>query len=103
VIGCLDNPPSATTSPPHRLYNIGNDRSESLKDFLHTLETIIGKKAQIQLEALQPGDVKETIADIRETKKAFGFEPKTQIHEGLTAFVNWYKEFYGREHSDETL
>ena len=101
VVACLDHPPgisrgsASTLSVPHRLYNIGNDRSESLMDFLHTLEAIIGKKAQIQLEPLQPGDVKETIADIQATQKDFGFKPKTHIEEGLREFVTWYRNFYG--------
>lgn len=91
VVACLDHPPGLC----HRLYNIGNDRSESLMHFLETLETIIGKKAKIQLAPLQPGDVKETIADIAATQKDFGFKPQTHIQEGLQKFVGWYRNFYG--------
>jgi UDP-glucuronate 4-epimerase len=44
---------------------------------------------------MQPGDVKETIADIEATRRDFGFEPKTNIEDGLKKFVEWYKEYYG--------
>ena len=94
TIACLDTPP-APEAAQHRLYNLGNDRAESLMDFIHTLEKIIGKKAHINLMPIQPGDVKETIADITKTTQDFGFQPKTNIDEGLTHFVHWYREFYG--------
>jgi UDP-glucuronate 4-epimerase len=92
TIGCLDNP--GTDSNLHRVYNIGNNRSEELLDFIQVLETAIGKKAKMNLLPMQPGDVKETVADIDATIKDFGFNPKTDIQEGLTNFVNWYKSFY---------
>lgn len=90
VIRSLDLPLPAT----HRLYNIGNNRSESLMHFINVLEQHLGKKALIRFKPLQPGDVKETIADITETTRDFGFMPKTHIEEGLKNFVSWYKEFY---------
>ncbi|MDB6096523.1 MAG: capsular biosynthesis protein CpsI [Francisellaceae bacterium] len=100
IIACLNKPPFKIKElnscfVPHRLYNLGNDQSESLLDFIKTLEKIIGKKAILRLEDMQPGDVKETIADISETTRDLGFIPKTNISEGLTHFVNWYKNFYG--------
>jgi UDP-glucuronate 4-epimerase len=106
TLACLDNPgscsiPQATSQealsssrPPHRVYNIGNNKSEPLMNFIHTLENIIGKKANIQFEDMQPGDVKETIADISDTTRDFGFLPKTNIEEGLQNFVSWYRGFY---------
>lgn len=95
TIACLDNPPNPH-SPLHRIYNIGNNRSEPLMGFIQTLENIIGKKAKIRFEAMQPGDVKETIADISDTTRDFGFLPKTHITEGLTQFVSWYRKYYER-------
>ena len=97
TIACLDNPPTKgieSASVPHRIYNIGNNRSEALMGFIQTLENIIGKKAIIRFEAMQPGDVKETIADIEDTTRDFGFLPKTHIEEGLTNFVSWYRHYY---------
>lgn len=97
TIGCLDNPmedEGEANGAPHRVYNIGNNRSEELMDFIKTLEKCIGKEAKMQLEPMQPGDVKETVADIDTTIKDFGFDPKTNIDEGLANFVAWYKEYY---------
>ncbi len=94
VLSCLEKPPVASTHPRHRIYNIGNDRSESLMDFLHTLERLTGKKAHIHFEDLQPGDVIETIADISDTTQDFGFKPRVNIEEGLQHFISWYKGFY---------
>lgn len=102
TIACLDNPTeinasissNTTSSRLSRIYNIGNNQSEALMDFIHTLEDIIGKKARIRFEEMQPGDVKETIADIADTTKDFGFLPKTNIQEGLKSFVKWYRDYY---------
>jgi UDP-glucuronate 4-epimerase len=43
---------------------------------------------------MQPGDVKETSADISKAKKLLGFEPKVDVEEGVKRFVEWYKDFY---------
>jgi len=95
VIAALDKPPLLLpNSVPHRIYNLGNDRSENLMDFIATLEKIIGKKARLQLLPMQPGDVKETLADITETTQDLGFIPLTNIDQGLLNFVNWYQDFY---------
>lgn len=98
TIACLNKPPGtqnvAEKIVPHRVYNIGNNRSENLMDFIQTLERIIGQKAKIRFEAIQPGDVKETIADITDTTRDFNFIPITNIEEGLTNFVKWYRNFY---------
>jgi UDP-glucuronate 4-epimerase len=44
---------------------------------------------------MQPGDVKETYADINATRRDFGFEPKTSLDEGVSRFVEWYQGYYG--------
>lgn len=86
---------AATDCVPHRVYNIGNNRSEPLMYFIETLENLIGKKAKIRFEGMQAGDVKETIADIKESTRDFGFIPKTNIEAGLQQFVTWYRNYYG--------
>ncbi len=101
TIGCLDNPAKQSDIDKNcpgklsRVYNIGNNRSENLMDFIHVIESELGKKARIKFEDMQPGDVKETIADISDTTRDFGFIPKTNIQEGLKQFVNWYRSYYG--------
>lgn len=93
IILCLDNLPKANPVR-HKVYNLGNNTSENLLDYVHTLEETIGKKAVINLMPMQDGDVKETYADITDSIKDFGFSPKTNIKDGLPKFVKWYKEYY---------
>lgn len=76
------------------IYNLGNNRSENLMDFIGVLENHLGKKAQLDFQPLQPGDVKETIADISSSKKDFAFSPQTNIADGLKSFVTWYQQYY---------
>jgi UDP-glucuronate 4-epimerase len=83
-----------TTEKLFNLYNLGNNRSENLMDFIHELERQIGVEAKIDFQPMQPGDVKETVADITNSKRDFGFVPKTNIQLGLKNFVAWYKEHY---------
>ena len=87
--GCLP-----TGSPPHAIYNLGNNKPEKLTDFIATIERVLGVEAKLQLEPMQPGDVPTTYADIEASQRDFGFEPKTQISEGLAKFVGWYKDYY---------
>ncbi len=95
VVSCLDGPAEPVDGkPPHRVYNIGNHRSEKLMDFISILEQALGRKAEIDFQPMQPGDVKETYADIEATQRDFGFEPSTSIEEGIPRFVEWYREFY---------
>jgi UDP-glucuronate 4-epimerase len=91
VIACLDRPPAAGE---HRLYNIGNNRPEALADFIATLERLLGRTALRREEPMQPGDVKETYADIAAITRDIGFAPKTPLAEGLSQFVAWYRDFY---------
>ncbi len=93
TIAVADGPPVAET-PPCRIYNIGNNRSEKLPDFIAEIERATGKKAIIQKEPMQPGDVKETYADIDPIQRDFGFAPKTSIAEGIPKFVAWYRDYY---------
>ena len=63
-------------------------------DFIKIIENEIGREAIINFLPMQKGDVGETFADIQETREAFGFDPKTNISEGLVKFVSWYKDFH---------
>jgi len=96
VLGCLDKPPAIEgDGAPARVYNIGNNRSEELMHFIRIIEDALGIKAEIEFLPMQKGDVQETFADIEDTRRDFGFEPKTTIEEGLPKLVAWYREFYG--------
>lgn len=102
IVGVLDNPPKDDgkakplgSTAPHVVYNIGNHRSESLLHMIEVLESAIGKKAERILEPMQPGDVKETFADIDAIRAAVGFEPTTTIEDGIPKFVRWYRAYHG--------
>ncbi|HEU5019021.1 MAG TPA: NAD-dependent epimerase/dehydratase family protein [Pseudolabrys sp.] len=92
VVASVDKRP--VTDPPHRLYNLGNNRSEKLTDFIAMLERALGKKAKLRLEPMQPGDVVKTYADIERARDELGFEPTTPMSVGIPKFVKWYREFY---------
>jgi UDP-glucuronate 4-epimerase len=102
VVGVLDNPPkddgtikAAGSNAPHRVYNIGNHRSEELTRMIGVLEQSIGKTAEKIYEPMQPGDVKETYADISAIQRDVGFAPTTAIDVGIPNFVEWYREYHG--------
>jgi UDP-glucuronate 4-epimerase len=93
VIAALDRPPANT--PPHAVYNLGNHKSEKLTDFIAAIEQAVGRKAQMQMEPMQAGDVPATYADIADSTRDLGWKPTTPIAEGIPRFVAWYREFYG--------
>ncbi len=92
ILGALAHEPSA--KPPHSVYNLGNHKSEKLTDFIATLERALGKKARMNFEPMQPGDVASTFADIEASRRDLGFEPKTPIAQGIPRFVEWYRNYY---------
>ena len=95
VVGVLDNPPPRVDgAPPYRLYNIGNSRSEALMDFIGLIERSLGKKAEYQLLPMEPGDIKETYADISAIERDIGFAPTTPISVGIPRFIEWFKAYH---------
>jgi len=94
VLGVADYPLPEDLRLPYEIFNIGNNRPEHLMHFIEVIEQTLGRKAEILFEPMQPGDVKETFADIDAIRKAVGFQPSTSIDKGIPAFVQWYREFY---------
>lgn len=90
-----DNPDSATSYAPYKLYNIGNNNPVELMKYIETLEDCLGKKAEKNLLPLQAGDVPATYADVDDLIKDVGFKPQTTIEEGIKKFVEWYRGYYG--------
>lgn len=84
----------------YKVYNIGNSKPEDLLTFVTTLEEclknarVIDKPVEKEFLPMQPGDVYQTFADTADFEKDFGFKPMTSINDGLSAFANWYKNFY---------
>lgn len=96
TVAALDRP--ATPGPdtvPHRIYNLGNEHTETLMDFIGAVEKALGIKAQMQFEPMQPGDVQKTSANIDASRRDLGFDPSTTIDVGIPRFVEWYKSYYG--------
>jgi UDP-glucuronate 4-epimerase len=89
-----EHPEPSSSYSSYKIYNIGNHHPVKLLDFIQMLEEIIGKKAQIELLPMQPGDVKETYAEMADLQKDFGFSPRTSLKDGLSHFVNWYKQYH---------
>ena len=78
----------------HKIYNLGNNKPESLLKLLKLLEKFTGKQAKIKKTGMQLGDVRHTYADIKESKKDFKFHPRVKIDEGLSEFVNWFRIYH---------
>ena len=102
VIASLDNPPpddgaekAGGSTKPHRLYNIGNHRSEHLMKVVEILEAECGRKAEIDFQPMQPGDVRQSFADIEAISRDLGYKPTTSIDIGVPKFVQWYKAYNG--------
>ncbi len=90
-----NNPDSATSYAPYKLYNIGNNNSVELMEFIKVLEDCLGKEAKKNLLPMQLGDVPATYADVDDLTKSVGFKPSTPIKEGIKLFVDWYQGYYG--------
>ncbi|OFC69927.1 NAD-dependent epimerase [Alteromonas confluentis] len=90
--GLTPNP--GTSSAPWRVYNIGAQKPVHLLTFIETLEKALGKSAIKDLLPMQKGDVQDTYADVEALVKDTGYRPQTDIEEGITNFVEWYKAFY---------
>jgi UDP-glucuronate 4-epimerase len=102
VVACLDSPPAddgsakaGGSTSPHAVYNIGNSRSEDLMRVVELLEQATGRKALLDPQPMQIGDVKDTFADISAIERDLDFAPRTSIDEGVPRFVSWYREFHG--------
>ncbi len=89
-----DSPDPGTSKAPWRIYNIGNNRPVALMDYIAALESALGKKAEIELLPLQPGDVPDTFADVDDLVEQFHYKPATPIAEGIERFVHWYRDYY---------
>jgi UDP-glucuronate 4-epimerase len=108
VIAALDHPaardpawdatapdPSTSGVAPWRILNLGNSRAVVLMRYIEVLEEKLGRKAQLNLLPVQPGELQDTEADTTETRQALGYAPSTPIEEGVSRFVDWYREYYG--------
>jgi len=100
----IDTPPVAgepatrndSLSPvaPYRLVNIGHAAPVRLMDYIEAIESAIGKTAVKNMLDMQPGDVKQTYADVSLLEALTGYAPTTNVEVGIRAFVDWYRSYY---------
>jgi UDP-glucuronate 4-epimerase len=89
-----NEPDSATSYAPWRVFNIGNNKPVELMRYIEVLEKCLGKKARLDLLPMQPGDVPATYANTEALDAAVGFKPDTPVETGVANFVNWYRAYY---------
>lgn len=106
VVKCLDNiaapnpnwdsqnPDTATSDAPYRLYNIGNNKPIELMHFIECIERAVGKKAKKEFLPLQLGDVATTYADVSALEQTINYKANTDIQTGIEHFVDWYRDYY---------
>jgi len=90
-----DRPNPGTSSAPWRVYNIGNNQPVELERYIEVIEQCLGRTAERNLLPMQPGDVPDTCADVSALEADVGYAPSTPIEDGIRAFIEWYREYYG--------
>ena len=107
VISVIDNPAKSSedfdtkptpnsSSAAYRIYNIGNNNPVNLMDFITAIEMKIGKTVKKNFIEIQPGDVPKTYADVKDLERDFNYKPNTSIDFGISKFIDWYKDYYGK-------
>ena len=89
-----DVKPRIAKGEKYKVYNIGNNNSVKLLDFIEAIEENLGIKAQRELLPMQPGDVEKTWANVDELIKDYDYRPNTSIRKGVAHFIAWYKDYY---------
>jgi len=88
------HPNPGSSSAPYRVYNIGNSAPVPLLRYIEVLEECLGRKAEMNLLPLQPGDVPDTASDVEALRRDTGYRPSTPIETGIRNFVDWYRDYY---------
>ena len=102
IMGALNTPPHLRSAPDameqrydkHPVYNLGNNKLETLMYFIEVMEKHMGKKAMKNMMPIQPGDVPQTAANIDRAHADFGYTPGTSLEEGMKLFTDWYHAYY---------
>ncbi len=88
------SPDPGTSAAPWRIYNIGNNKPVELLEYIGAIEKALGKKAEMELLPLQPGDVLDTFADVKDLIEDFQYKPSTNVEQGVSNFIRWYRDYY---------
>ena len=76
----------------YEVINLGESRTVELRELISLLEDALGHRAEIDWQPSQPGDVPQTFADITKARRLLGYNPQTQIEEGIKRFVEWFRD-----------
>lgn len=87
-------PKPDVSSAPYRILNIGHSKPVELMDFVREIEKQLGKKAELNLMPLQPGDVLVSYADVSELANEYEYRPSTSVEIGVERFIRWYRDYY---------
>ncbi|HUX81303.1 MAG TPA: NAD-dependent epimerase [Halothiobacillus sp.] len=87
-------PDPGSSRAPWRVYNIGNSDPVELLTYIECIEQALGKKAELNLLPLQPGDVPDTFANVADLVRDVGYQPATPVAEGVQRFIDWYRDYY---------
>ena len=74
------------------IFNLGESQTVKLSELISLIENALGKKAVIDRQPLQPGDVPITFADISKARAQLGYEPKVKVEKGIPLFVDWFRK-----------
>lgn len=94
IIRLLKKGPPTDSTPPYKIYNIGNNNPVPINEFIEILEKEIGRKAVKILLPMQSGDVPETYAQIDDLIEEIQYKPSIPIQKGIKEFIKWYKDYY---------
>ena len=86
--------PRMSTGEKYKIYNIGNNNSVKLLDFIQAIEENLDIKAKRELLPMQPGDVEKTWANVDALITDYDYRPNTPINKGVAEFISWYKKYY---------
>jgi UDP-glucuronate 4-epimerase len=91
-----ERPDPASSRAPYRIYNIGSNRPIDLLRYIELLEAALGKSVEKIMLPMQPGDVADTFADVRELVEDIGYKPTTSVETGVSNFAAWYRDYYSQ-------
>lgn len=89
-----DIPDPGSSRAPWKVYNIGNNNPVELLDYINSIESALGVKAKKEFLPLQAGDIPKTYADVSDLENEFSYKTSISIDEGISRFVDWYREYY---------
>lgn len=95
VLKVLFAPPAGQPTPGWRIFNLGHNQSIAMAHFVNVLETVLDRKARIELLPPLATEMPATCADLSRIRAAIGYEPQVELNDGLRRFAVWFKAYYG--------